>query len=355
MAPGKRQVKARRHLVCNHCHSLVDFAVSGCGKTWSETTEEGFTFQCLGCWKVDCLTAELARLTDIVKGMQSGGRVIARTTNGERTTGNMTCRKVTGEKVTVEKEGGTRGQEMREVDATGGKTNGRKEVRGDVTKRKSITRTITGRKETGKKGTTEKAAGGKVSNQGDAKRRSYSEAVIEGALRTERVFMGDSILRKTDRTLSKGEDVVVCLPGARIEHVTERVENVLGHGQGGSILVHVGTNNADRDGTTRIVKRYRELVETLKKTRVEQIILSGILPVMRGTTFRNCKRMAINGLLQQMCEEEGVGFVDLWGYFVGKEDMFMRDGLHLSGKGAAVFSENLLRSMNNGTGCNFLN
>ena len=32
MAPGKRQVKARRHLVCNHCHSLVDFAVSGCGK-----------------------------------------------------------------------------------------------------------------------------------------------------------------------------------------------------------------------------------------------------------------------------------------------------------------------------------
>ena len=58
------------------------------------------------------------------------------------------------------REGGrTREQEMREVDATGGKTNGRKEVRGDVTKRKSITRTMSGRKETGKKGTTEKAAG----------------------------------------------------------------------------------------------------------------------------------------------------------------------------------------------------
>ncbi|KAK2150528.1 hypothetical protein NP493_2768g00001 [Ridgeia piscesae] len=55
------------------------------------------------------------------------------------------------------REGGRdKGQEMREVDATGGKTNGRKEVRGDVTKRKSITRTMTGRKETGKKGTTEK-------------------------------------------------------------------------------------------------------------------------------------------------------------------------------------------------------
>ena len=53
--------------------------------------------------------------------------------------------------------------------------------------------------------------------------------------------MGDSILRKTDKTLSKGGDVVVCLPGARIEHVTERVENVLGHDQGGSTLLNVRT------------------------------------------------------------------------------------------------------------------
>ena len=30
-----------------------------------------------------------------------------------------------------------------------------------------------------------------------------------------------------------------------------------------------------------------------------------------GYGLRNCKRMAINGLLEQMCEEEGVGFVDL--------------------------------------------
>ena len=74
-------------------------------------------------------------------------------------------------------------------------------------------------------------------------------------MRTERVFMGDFILCKMDRTLNKGEYVVVCLPGARIEHVTERVENVLGHGHGGSILVHVGKNNADRDGTTKIIQR----------------------------------------------------------------------------------------------------
>ena len=42
--------------------------------------------------------------------------------------------------------------------------------------------------------------------------------------------------------------------------------------------------------------------------------------------------------VEQICEEKGVGFTDLWRYFVGKEDMYMRDGLHQSGKGAAVYS-----------------
>ena len=64
--------------------------------------------------------------------------------------------------------------------------------------------------------------------------------------------------------------------------MTERVENTLGYGQGGSILVYVGTNNVDREGTTRIVQKYRQLVGKLKKTRVEQISLSGISPVMGG-------------------------------------------------------------------------
>ena len=74
------------------------------------------------------------------------------------------------------------------------------------------------------------------------------------------------------------------------------------------------------------------MVGKLKKTIVEQIILSGIMLVMggRGATYRNCKRMAINSLVEQICEEEGVGFIDLWGCFVGKEDMYMRDDLHLS-------------------------
>ena len=56
--------------MCNHCHSLVYLALSGCVKSWPETMEEGFTFQCFGCWKVDCLAAAIARQTGIVKGVE---------------------------------------------------------------------------------------------------------------------------------------------------------------------------------------------------------------------------------------------------------------------------------------------
>ena len=102
--------------------------------------------------------------------------------------------------------------------------------------------------------------------------------------------MGGSIVRKADIVLNKGDDVVVCLPGAKIEAITERVENIVGSGKGGSVLVHVGTNNLEREGKTAIVRKYRNLVRTLKQTRVEQVILSGSLPVIgrRGQRFRNC-------------------------------------------------------------------
>ena len=39
--------------------------------------------------------------------------------------------------------------------------------------------------------------------------------------------------------------------------------------------------------------------------------------------------------------EEDVGYVDLWDSVVGKVEMYVRAGLHLSGKGAAVFAEGL--------------
>ena len=105
--------------------------------------------------------------------------------------------------------------------------------------------------------------------------------------------------------------MVVCLPGAKIEAITERIENIVGSGKGGSVLVQIGTHNVEREVTTAIVRKYRNLFRTLKQTRVEQVIISRILPVMRVHRYRNCRGMAINILVEKLCREEEVAFVDL--------------------------------------------
>ena len=207
------------------------------------------------------------------------------------------------------------------------------------------------RKEVQGKSTDGTKIGGEKRQEGE-RRNEYSAAVIEGINRNATTYVGDSIVRKTDARLNKGEDVVVCLQGARIEHVTERVEKITRRGKGGTILVQVGTNNADKEGTTAIVDTYRKLLKKTKDARVGQIILSGILPVFgnRIDGYRNSKRMAINGMMKRLCKEEDVGYVDLWDSFVGIEEMYARDGLHLSGKGAAAFADGLSGAVASGLG-----
>ena len=87
------------------------------------------------------------------------------------------------------------------------------------------------------------------------------------------VFVGDLIVRKTDIVINKGDDEVVCLSGAKIKAIIEKVENIVG--SGGSVLVQV-----EKEGTTAIVRKCRNLVRTLKQKRVEQVKVSGILPVI---------------------------------------------------------------------------
>ena len=180
------------------------------------------------------------------------------------------------EKGVGETGGKTTGVKERGVAETGGKEKGVGETGGKTTGVKKRGVGETGGKEKGVGETEGKGSGQNVME--GIERKSYSAAVIEGVRKRARVFVGDSIVRKTDRVLNKGDDVVVCLPGAKIEAITERVKNIVGSGKGGSVLVHVGTNNVEREGTTAIVRKYRQLVRTLKQTRVEQVILSGILP-----------------------------------------------------------------------------
>ena len=126
--------------------------------------------------------------------------------------------------------------------------------------------------------------------------------MIDGIKRNSTIYLGYSIVRKTDSTPNNDEDIVVCSPGVRIEHVTEIIQRIMGRGKGGTILVNIGTNNTDKEGTTAIVKKYRNLLKKTKEAKVGQIILSGIQPVFgtRSQVYRNSTRMAVNGMVKQL-------------------------------------------------------
>ena len=127
--------------------------------------------------------------------------------------------------------------------------------------------------------------GGEMGHDGE-RRKKYSAAMIDIFMRNCTMCVEDSIVRKTATRLSKGEDVLICLPGARIGHVTTRVEQIMGRGNGGSTLIHIGTNNTDKEGTTAIVDTYMGLLKKTKQATVGQFIL-----------YRNSKRMAVNGMV----------------------------------------------------------
>ena len=144
----------------------------------------------------------------------------------------------------------------------------------------------------GKRGSGDGLPGGKTVKVDDRRERghtssvqqerSFAVVVSQGKARKARVFMGDSNIRKVDKIVNRVDDITECLPGAKIEDIAEKAEQVMDGATGGAVLVHVGTNNAEKEKTSVIVGKYRRLIKTLKEARVGQIVLSRILPIMGG-------------------------------------------------------------------------
>ena len=210
------------------------------------STTADFHFECRGCTKMKELEVELEELRLLVVAMvgreqggcassSGGGTVddkVGKNTRDARESSPQPGRKLRGGKVTGRRETGcketgrkgtggkTTGVKERGVGETGGKEKGVGETGGKTTgvKERGVGETRAKEWEVGETGAKE--AGGKGSGQNvmeGIERKSYSAAVIEGVRKRARVFFGDSIVRKTDRVLNKGDDVVVCLPGAKIE------------------------------------------------------------------------------------------------------------------------------------------
>lgn len=148
------------------------------------------------------------------------------------------------------------------------------------------------------------------------------------------VIIGDSRIKYLDSALS-GRDVwTASFPGATIQDITDRVEEVARGCE--RIITHVGVNNINPHHTSEETqKEYNVLVDSLAKHPAEAIV-TGILP-KRGAGGQWLSRaISANERVSVLCRERGVKFVDFWEMFWGRDDLYAIDGVHLSRKGVSV-------------------
>ena len=149
------------------------------------------------------------------------------------------------------------------------------------------------------------------------RRKSYSAAVIDW-----NQYVGESIVRKTDSTLNKDKDIVVCLPGARIEHVTERIQRIMGRGHGGTLTGSHRDEQRSHGGNKRDIEEIQGSTEGDEGSKgwTDYLIRDFTSVWNQEPRIQKYEEDGSqrDGRLQ-LCREEEVGFVDLWDSFVGKK------------------------------------
>ncbi|XP_055522044.1 uncharacterized protein LOC129716197 isoform X1 [Leucoraja erinacea] len=158
------------------------------------------------------------------------------------------------------------------------------------------------------------------------------------------IVVGDSIVRGTDRGFCgnrRDARMVCCLPGARIQDVTDRVQKILkGEGEHPEVVVHVGTNDVGKKGMNILQRDFRELGKMLK-SRTSRVVISGLLPVPRAGESRNREIRDLNVWLRIWCTGQGFRFLDHWDLFWGKGDCTKGTDCILTGVGPAFWQAGL--------------
>ena len=158
------------------------------------------------------------------------------------------------------------------------------------------------------------------------------------------LLIGDSQVRHLDRTFcenARERRVRMCLPGARVQDVSDRLDRLLeGTGNETVVVVHVGGNDVSRKRSEELVNRYRVMLEKVRSSGRTGVVCGVIPRICEGGEWLS-RAISLNDRIEGMCRSLGLRFVDGWDTFFGKHEMFAKDGVHLSRVGAEVYGAQL--------------
>lgn len=163
-------------------------------------------------------------------------------------------------------------------------------------------------------------------NEDTIKKPSFGEKFKNKAKDTI-VLVGDSLARGVGAKLEQQSHMVttLCKGGAKIEQVAEEISR-LDDKEDRHLVVLVGTNNIQREGSIVLIDKYRKLLEECKKIKNRKVSLIGIPRRSDLSSYEESRRIGVNLWLKELCNEYGAAFLP----YEPRDNRLARDGLHLN-------------------------
>src|SRR5215469_2386222 len=127
----------------------------------------------------------------------------------------------------------------------------------------------------------------------------------------ECVVISDSMLRGVKDKLVRDSDIFsgISTGGARIEDLENRILSSEISVSGKNVVLCVGTHNLSSDGTEVMLRKYRQIFETLRVKNCKSVSVVGIFHRGNIGYYLQCKRMSINLRLAELCREFGFSYM----------------------------------------------
>ena len=166
----------------------------------------------------------------------------------------------------------------------------------------------------------------------------YGFPLYEARGESESVLIGDSIVREQKSEFARRAPQirrVICGPGKGVEWLNQQVEAFTPKDRDSAIITAVGTNDLTQKRPLELVQRYEQAIRNLR-SKSDRVLVCAVLPRPRDGASPNNMVRQVNRHLKDMCGRTGAVYLDVHPHFDASPGAF-RDGLHLSGWGAARF------------------
>ena len=156
------------------------------------------------------------------------------------------------------------------------------------------------------------------------------------------LLIGDSMIKKIRGPRFSKTKKVICYsyPGAKVEDIVSKKQNLVLEHTPNEIILHVGTNNT-KDDTNSLIDKIQCVGRQMQTTSQAKITISII-----HRREENCERRAevsfINTGLRNVAEHSGWGFIDNDNIITAH---LASDGVHLKQNGIVSFAKNIIKHL----------